>query len=364
VIQELRVGVVIPCYKVSQHLLSVLNSIPEWVDRIYLIDDACPQNSVQVTLAKTSDPRIVPILLKSNIGVGGAVKSGYVRCLDDEIDIVVRVDGDGQMDLKMIQALLHPILSGDADFTKGNRFFNIEDLVKMPKRRIFGNIVLSFFSKFSSGYWDIFDPNNGFNAIILSPLAVGFGVNIVAANHVIHFTRTWNPAKEGQATDRAYRIGQTKDVNVYCPTITAEDFVTFDEKLDRLMTLKMDLAGDMLDGVGSDISGSALMPDSGPFGVTLDLNKLVDIYRVDTLDGSTFEIFCVLLFGSYPNKSYITPKQKGDGGVDFVVIGNDKKGLETAFLMMYGSSTFVKRCNYALKLALFKTSPHNITCHK
>ncbi len=169
-IQELRVGVVIPCYKVSQHLLSVLNSIPEWVDRIYLIDDACPQNSVQVTLAKTSDPRIVPILLKSNIGVGGAVKSGYVRCLDDEIDIVVRVDGDGQMDLKMIQALLHPILSGDADFTKGNRFFNIEDLVKMPKRRIFGNIGLSFFSKFSSGYWDIFDPNNGFNAISCSTL--------------------------------------------------------------------------------------------------------------------------------------------------------------------------------------------------
>ncbi len=174
---------------------------------------------------------------------------------------------------------------------------------------------------------DEFQQKNGFNAIILSPLAVGFGVNIVAANHVIHFTRTWNPAKEGQATDRAYRIGQTKDVNVYCPTITAPDFVTFDEKLDRLMTLKMDLAGDMLDGVGSDISGSALMPDSGPFGVTLDVNKLVDINRVDSLDGATFEIFCALLFGVYPNKSYITPKQKGDGGVDFVVIGNEKKGL-------------------------------------
>jgi hypothetical protein len=174
---------------------------------------------------------------------------------------------------------------------------------------------------------DDFQQKNGFSAIILSPLAVGFGVNIVAANHVIHFTRTWNPAKEGQATDRAYRIGQTKDVNVYCPTVIASDFVTFDEKLDRLMTLKMDLAGDMLDGVGSDISGSALMPDSGPFGVTLDLNKIVDIHRVDTLDGATFEVFCVMLFGAYPNKSYITPKQKGDGGVDFVVIGNDKRGL-------------------------------------
>ena len=93
------------------------------------------------------------------------------------------------------------------------------------------------------------------------------------------------------------------------------------------MTLKMELAGDMLDGVGSDITGSALMPDSGPMGVTLDLNKLVDINRVDTLDGTTFEIFCELLFGSFPNNSYITSKHKGDGGIDFVVIGNDKKGI-------------------------------------
>lgn len=174
---------------------------------------------------------------------------------------------------------------------------------------------------------DAFQGREGFGAIILSPLAVGFGVNIVSANHVIHFTRTWNPAKEGQATDRAYRIGQTKDVYVYCPTITADDFVTFDAKLDRLMTLKMDLAGDMLDGVGSDIPGGSLMPDSGPGGVKVDINKLVDITNVDSLDGTTFEVFCRVLFGRYPNKAYITPKQKGDGGVDIVVIGNNGKGL-------------------------------------
>lgn len=174
---------------------------------------------------------------------------------------------------------------------------------------------------------DAFQNREGFGVIILSPLAVGFGVNIVSANHVIHFTRTWNPAKEGQATDRAYRIGQTKDVYVYCPTITADDFVTFDAKLDRLMTLKTSLAGDMLDGVGSDISRGSLMPDSGPGGVKVDTDKVVDINRVDTLDGATFEVFCQLLFGAYPNKAYITLKQKGDGGVDIVVISNDGKGL-------------------------------------
>jgi len=94
-----------------------------------------------------------------------------------------------------------------------------------------------------------FQEQPGFGVIILSPIAVGFGVNIQAANHVIHFTRTWNPAKEDQATDRAYRIGQTKDVYVYYPVITA-DFVTFDMKLDQLLAWKRSLAGDMLNGCG------------------------------------------------------------------------------------------------------------------
>jgi len=84
--------------------------------------------------------------------------------------------------------------------------------------------------------------------IILSPLAVGFGVNIQAANHVIHFTRTWNPAKEDQATDRAYRIGQTRDVTVYYPGVVAAGFKTFDEKLDALLAWKRGLAADMLNG--------------------------------------------------------------------------------------------------------------------
>lgn len=95
-----------------------------------------------------------------------------------------------------------------------------------------------------------FQERPGFGVIILSPLAVGFGVNIQAANHVIHFTRTWNPAKEDQATDRAYRIGQQKDVYVYYPVIVAYDFATFDEKLDQLLDWKRSLSADMLNGSG------------------------------------------------------------------------------------------------------------------
>ncbi|MGI9214085.1 MAG: DEAD/DEAH box helicase [Methylococcaceae bacterium] len=113
----------------------------------------------------------------------------------------------------------------------------------------------------------VFQERPGFGVIILSPLAVGFGVNIQAANHVIHYSRTWNPAKEDQATDRAYRIGQTKDVIVYYPVITAE-FVTFDMKLDNLLSWKRNLSDDMLNGCG-DLSGSDFEDIVAPEGVGL-----------------------------------------------------------------------------------------------
>ena len=93
---------------------------------------------------------------------------------------------------------------------------------------------------------DKFQEKSGFNIIILSTTAVGFGVNIQRANHVIHYTRSWNPAKEDQATDRAYRIGQDKEVFVYYPTVVAEEFSTFEIKLDKLLSSKRELADDML----------------------------------------------------------------------------------------------------------------------
>jgi SNF2 family DNA or RNA helicase len=89
---------------------------------------------------------------------------------------------------------------------------------------------------------DEFQSIEGFNVIIMSPIAAGMGLNVTAANHVIHFSRHWNPAKENQATDRAYRIGQTKDVYVYYPMATSEKFKSFDETLDDLLNRKTSLA--------------------------------------------------------------------------------------------------------------------------
>lgn len=170
---------------------------------------------------------------------------------------------------------------------------------------------------------DEFQARPGFGVIVLSPLAAGFGLNIVEANHVIHYSRTWNPAKEGQATDRAYRIGQKRNVHVYCPTVIANDFVTFEENLDKLMSLKSDLAGDILDGVGSDISISELMPQSGPSSTN---SRHVSIEDVDKLDGNSFEIFCRILFSKDAIKAEVTKKGRGDGGVDLVVFHEEDSG--------------------------------------
>jgi hypothetical protein len=170
---------------------------------------------------------------------------------------------------------------------------------------------------------DRFQEKFGFNAIVLSPLAAGAGLNIVAANHVIHFTRTWNPAKEAQATDRAYRIGQTKDVHVYCPTITHPEFTTFEAKLDTLIRSKLDLASDMLNGIGGDFSPFEF---DIPKPQTTNTSMLLTLEDIDALDGDEFEKFCQLFLAKDGWEARQTPKTQGDGGIDVIAI-NKNKGL-------------------------------------
>lgn len=164
-----------------------------------------------------------------------------------------------------------------------------------------------------------FQERNGFGVIILSPIAVGFGVNIQAANHVIHFTRTWNPAKEDQATDRAYRIGQTRDVFVYYPVVVAEDFLTFDAKLDALLDRKRGLSTDMLNGT-SDLRPSDFGDLGAPDGGNAFGDEFITPEDLGALDADAFEAFCAILWSKMGyRKTRRTPKS-GDGGVDVVAI--------------------------------------------
>ncbi|RMM81408.1 Group 2 family glycosyltransferase [Pseudomonas coronafaciens pv. striafaciens] len=159
------IAVVIPCYKVKSHILGVISGIGPEVDKIYVVDDCCPDQSRAFVEQECSDPRVKVIKCPVNQGVGGAVMTGYAAAIADEVDVIVKVDGDGQMDPLLIPDFVLPILNGQADYTKGNRFFDLEEIRQMPKIRLFGNAALSFLTKLSSGYWDLFDPTNGFTAI-------------------------------------------------------------------------------------------------------------------------------------------------------------------------------------------------------
>ena len=159
------VAVVIPCYKVREHILGVISEIGPEADLIYVVDDCCPDKSGDYVSDNITDGRVKVIKNEANLGVGGAVLAGYKAALADGAEIIVKIDGDGQMDPALIKRFLQPIQSHKADYTKGNRFFDLENINAMPKRRIFGNAALSIITKLSSGYWNLFDPTNGYTAI-------------------------------------------------------------------------------------------------------------------------------------------------------------------------------------------------------
>lgn len=161
----LRVAVVIPCYRVKNQILDVIQKIGPECSVIYVVDDRCPESTYALVEEACDDPRVVVIRHEVNQGVGGAVLTGFRRAIADGVDIVVKIDGDGQMDPRLLPKFIDPILHGQADYTKGNRFFNIDDVKSMPRDRLFGNVVLSFLTKASSGYWTIFDPTNGYVAV-------------------------------------------------------------------------------------------------------------------------------------------------------------------------------------------------------
>jgi len=158
-------AVVIPCYRVRRHILGVLAAIgPEW-GRIFVVDDACPEQSGQFAQENVTDPRVQVLFHPVNKGVGGAMVTGYRAALAGGARFIAKLDGDGQMDPHLLSLLAAPLVRGEADYAKGNRFYSLYNVRKMPRLRLFGNAVLSFITKLSSGYWSIFDPTNGFTVI-------------------------------------------------------------------------------------------------------------------------------------------------------------------------------------------------------
>ena len=162
---ESRIAVVIPAYRVSVQIVDVIKLIPDLVWRIYVVDDGCPDKTGALVESSISSDRVRVIYHERNKGVGGAVMTGYQVAIEDGAEVIVKVDGGGQMDPSLIAAFIEPIVLGEADYTKGNRFYDLEKIRTMPTMRLFGNAILSLMTKLSSGYWNLFDPTNGYTAI-------------------------------------------------------------------------------------------------------------------------------------------------------------------------------------------------------
>ncbi|MBI9048336.1 MAG: glycosyltransferase family 2 protein [Anaerolineaceae bacterium] len=164
-----KIAVIIPMYNVESHIAEVIQTIPDSVAFIIAIDD-CSIDNTWMIVNKIYDKRLILLQHKKNTGVGGAMQTGFQAAIDKEATIIVKIDGDGQMPILFLDDLLVPILNGKADFTKGNRFANMEEIISMPTIRRIGNLGLSFVTKVASGYWNIFDPTNGFFAMDVTTL--------------------------------------------------------------------------------------------------------------------------------------------------------------------------------------------------
>ncbi|MBL8772036.1 MAG: glycosyltransferase family 2 protein [Phenylobacterium sp.] len=164
-LEEAGVWLVVPCYRVKSQILRVIRKTPAWFEGIVCVDDACPENSGDFIEANNTDPRVHVVRLYKNQGVGGATLAGYAEAARRGARVMVKVDGDDQMDLGYAAQLVAPILLGEADYAKGNRFTSISHLTTMPTVRVLGNAMLSFAAKLSTGYWNLFDPTNGYTAI-------------------------------------------------------------------------------------------------------------------------------------------------------------------------------------------------------
>ena len=160
------ITVVIPCYNVAKHIKDVICNIPDSISYIIAVNDCSKDDTESIILKLANEnKKLIYIRHEMNQGVGGAMITGYKRSMELNADITIKMDGDGQMDAAYIPALVKPLVNDKADFTKGNRFRDLKALQAMPLSRRIGNLGLSFIIKAASGYWNVFDPTNGFTAI-------------------------------------------------------------------------------------------------------------------------------------------------------------------------------------------------------
>ncbi|MDR1243840.1 MAG: glycosyltransferase family 2 protein [Endomicrobium sp.] len=163
----MKTAVIIPCYKTKKFILPIVHNVLSMKEvwRLYIVDDCCPEKTGEYVKENIQDTKLMILFNNENLGVGGATLTGWQQACVDGAEILIKIDGDGQMDICYIPKIVNLIQKHKYDYVKGQRFWNLESFVDMPRKRAFGNMALSFITKISSGYYNIFDPTNGYIAI-------------------------------------------------------------------------------------------------------------------------------------------------------------------------------------------------------
>ncbi|GAB2464955.1 glycosyltransferase family 2 protein [Xylanimonas ulmi] len=164
VFEGARIAAVVPAYNEAKMIATVIETMPHFVDHIIVVDD-CSSDGTSDVVQASADERVVLVRHETNKGVGGAIITGHRKAMALGADVNVIMAGDAQMDPDYLPPLLEQVTTHGYGFAKANRFFAPESFHGMPRYRVFGNIVLSFMTKFASGYWHLFDPQNGYTAI-------------------------------------------------------------------------------------------------------------------------------------------------------------------------------------------------------
>jgi glycosyltransferase involved in cell wall biosynthesis len=159
-----RIAVVVPAYNEARHVGGVIATMPAFVDHVIAVDD-CSTDETMSVIESCADARVIALRTTANQGVGGATLLGYGKALELGCDVTVKMDGDGQMPPEHMHLLLDAVVEQGYDYAKGNRFLAGESLSRMPRHRLLGNVLLTFANKLASGYWHVFDPQNGYTAI-------------------------------------------------------------------------------------------------------------------------------------------------------------------------------------------------------
>jgi len=161
-----KIGVVVPAHNEERFVATVIGTMPDFVDKIYVVNDASTDRTVEiVTNEAMQNIKLVVINRESNGGVGAAILSGHTRAIQDDMDVIAVMAGDGQMDPAILNNILDPVIRGKADYVKGDRLSRQEHRKEMPTWRTFGNFLLTWLTRIASGYWNISDPQDGYTAI-------------------------------------------------------------------------------------------------------------------------------------------------------------------------------------------------------